>query len=93
MENQHRKISGYRELTEYEIALMNEIKSSEAEALRLCARLSNVLQAAADKSCFEGTRSERAEAKLWLEEGRRELQTAYMKLVRAVAQPQPKEDV
>lgn len=26
MENQHRKISGYRELTEHEIALMNQIK-------------------------------------------------------------------
>lgn len=27
MENQHRKISGYRELTQTEIDLMNEIKS------------------------------------------------------------------
>lgn len=27
MENQHRRISGYRELTEEEIALMNEIKA------------------------------------------------------------------
>ena len=32
MENQHRKISGYRELTEHEIALMNQIKK-HGEAL------------------------------------------------------------
>ena len=32
MENQHRKISGYRELTEHEIALMNQIKK-QGEAL------------------------------------------------------------
>lgn len=30
MENQHRKITGYRELTETEISLMNEVKGHEA---------------------------------------------------------------
>jgi hypothetical protein len=32
MENQHRKITGYRELSEVEITLMNEIKELAAEA-------------------------------------------------------------
>ena len=31
MENQHRKIKGYRELSQFEIDLMNEIKSKGAE--------------------------------------------------------------
>jgi hypothetical protein len=31
MENQHRQIKGYRELSAEEIALMNEIKSKGAE--------------------------------------------------------------
>ena len=35
MENQHRKISGYRELTAEEIDLMNRIKAKGAELLAL----------------------------------------------------------
>jgi len=35
MENQHRKISGYRELTQEEIDLMNRIKTKGAELLEL----------------------------------------------------------
>lgn len=31
MDNQHRKIKGYRELTEHEIAIMNTIKMLGAE--------------------------------------------------------------
>ena len=31
MENQHRQIKGYRELTQVEIDLMNEIKTKGAE--------------------------------------------------------------
>lgn len=35
MENQHRKISGYRDLTQQEIDLMNKIKAAGAELLKL----------------------------------------------------------
>ena len=35
MDNQHRKIKGYRELSEEDIALMNAIKSKGAELLAL----------------------------------------------------------
>lgn len=35
MENQHRKITGYRELSQDEIALINAIKHQGAEMLRL----------------------------------------------------------
>ena len=42
MENQHRKIKGYRELNEAEIALMNEIKEKAAEVGALCKKLEGV---------------------------------------------------
>ena len=35
MDNQHKLIAGYRDLTEDEIALMNEVKTKAAEAARL----------------------------------------------------------
>ncbi len=43
MENQHRKISGYRELSQEEIDLMNRIKEKGAELLALQAELSGRL--------------------------------------------------
>jgi hypothetical protein len=43
MENQHRKITGYRELSQEDIVLMNRIKSKGAELLQLQAELSNRL--------------------------------------------------
>lgn len=39
MENQHRKISGYRELSQEEIDLMNRLKAKGAELLELQAEL------------------------------------------------------
>lgn len=39
MENQHRQIKGYRELTQEEINLMNEIKSKGAELGELVEKL------------------------------------------------------
>jgi hypothetical protein len=39
MDNQHRKIKGYRELSQEEIDLMNEIKEKAAEVGELCEKL------------------------------------------------------
>lgn len=39
MENQHRKISGYRELSQAEIDLMNKIKAKGVELGELIAEL------------------------------------------------------
>ncbi len=39
MENQHRKIATYRELTQVEIDLMNEIKAFESKILSIVDRL------------------------------------------------------
>lgn len=45
MENQHRKIAGYRELSQTEIDLMNRIKAKGAELLELQAELVDLLNA------------------------------------------------
>lgn len=44
MDNQHRKIAGYRELTQAEIDLMNRIKAKGAELLELQAELVDLLK-------------------------------------------------
>lgn len=73
MENQHRRISGYRELDESEIALMNRIKAQEAEIAELAQLVRNITP--------EGEpRRQLAIAVTAFEEG-------FMRLVRAVAQP------
>lgn len=48
MENQHRKIAGYRELNGAEIDLMNRIKSKGAELLALQAELAGRLNTDAE---------------------------------------------
>lgn len=42
MDNQHRKISGYRELNATEIALMNEIKDAEGEIMAIQERVAGL---------------------------------------------------
>ncbi len=43
MENQHRKISGYRELSQQEIDLMNHIKTKGSELMELITELQSHL--------------------------------------------------
>lgn len=91
MENQHRKIKGYRELSQEEINLMNRIKEKGAELLELHTELTLMLgvqrldksQGAADE--FE--RFSAAEPARWAAIGKTDIQTGIMALVRAVAQP------
>lgn len=71
MENQHRSISGYRELNEAEIALMNQIKAQGVELGTLIGQLRNT--SGVDQR--------------WVSIGATDLQTGLMALVRAVAQP------
>lgn len=93
MENQHRKIGGYRDLSQLEIDLMNEIKAIEAQIcasesfesirLRYCQALHKAgfegLEMAQKINGFE---SNWAQAHTFL-------QTGFMWAVRAIAQPQP----
>ena len=99
MDNQHRKISGYRELSQQEIDLMNRIKAKGTELLELQAELDSHLRTTraqllrgetASPSCPVGVelaRFEEAEPLRWAAIGKIDIQTGIMALVRAVAQP------
>ena len=71
MDNQHRQIKGYRELSEVEIALMNEIKAKGVEMGALVAKL----------------RATEGLDQRWISIGATDMQTGLMALVRGVAQP------
>jgi uncharacterized protein (DUF1697 family) len=95
MDNQHRIIKGYRELSAEEIALMNEVKEAGAALQALCNKvethISTQWQAAYDADLVpqeaELDRLAQANPYRWLERATDDLQTGIMKLVRSVAQP------
>lgn len=71
MENQHRKITGYRELSQEEIDAMNEVKAQGIALGELVAKL----------------RSNTSLDQRWVSIGATELQQGLMALTRAIAQP------
>ena len=71
MDNQHRQIKGYRELTQVEIDLMNEIKTKGAELGELVNKL----------------RATEGLDQRWVSIGATDFQTGLMALTRSVAQP------
>lgn len=71
MDNQHRHIKGYRELSEAEIELMNRIKGIGEDVGAICDQLSD--QAGLDQR--------------WIAIGKTQLQQGFMALVRGIAQP------
>lgn len=93
MENQHKSINGYRDLSALEISLMNEIKAIEAsivapdafESIRL--RYCQALHEAGIESNQFVTKLTTFEMN-W-QNAHTFLQTGFMWAVRAVAQPQP----
>lgn len=91
MDNQHRKIAGYRELSQADIDLMNRIKAHEAAGLALLRavqdRLADQTMNAVNGSQTEMDRLANAEPGRWASIAKTELQQGYMALVRAVAQP------
>ena len=99
MDNQHRRISGYRELSQTEIDLLNAIKAKGAELLDLhqhvVVHLASQRQERLDAAALAGvsdTASEldrhvAAEPERWAAIGKTDIQTGVMALVRAVAQP------
>lgn len=103
MENQHRKIKGYRELSQEEIDLMNRIKAKGAELLELQAELVDTLKLqevahfnrmdnapnpdAAAEAKADFNRFHAAQPQRWASIGRTDIQTGIMAMVRAVAQP------
>ena len=98
MKDQHTKIKGYRDLSQAEIDLMNKIKAHAEQTEALVNEVGEHLHQQRAKSIDPGTfdgddseaerqRLDRAEPGRWLAMGRTDLQTAFMKIVRAVAQP------
>lgn len=71
MENQHRKIAGYRELSQTEIDLMNDIKAAGKDLGALVATLKQIPDI----------------DQRWVSIGATDLQTGLMALTRAVARP------
>lgn len=71
MDNQHRKISGYRELDESEIAAMNEVKAVGAQLGELIAKL----------------RAKPELDQRWVSIGATHMQEGLMALTRSIAKP------
>lgn len=71
MENQHQKIKGYRDLTQEEIDLMNEVKEKGAELGALIEKLDGIVEI--DKN--------------WLVVGKLGVQQGLMAIVRAITKP------
>ncbi len=71
MENQHQKIKGYRDLTQEEIDLMNEVKSKGAELGAIIEKLDNIPEI--DKN--------------WLVTGRLLVQQGLMAVTRSITRP------
>lgn len=71
MDNQHRQIKGYRELSQDEIDAMNTIKAYGKELGEL----------------IEQLRSREGIDQRWVSIGATDLQTGLMALTRAIAQP------
>lgn len=84
MENQHRQIKGYRELCQYEIDLMNEIKEKAAEVGELCDKLQSHKGAIDDNG---QTDPSTAPDQRWVAIGKTDLQKGFMALTRSIAKP------
>lgn len=71
MDNQHKKIKGYRDLTQAEIDLMNEGKELSAKVGEFIEKLQNA----------EGLDQR------WIATGKTDLQKGFMSAIRGIAQP------
>lgn len=71
MENQHKHIKGYRDLSEQEIALMNEAKELAEKVGELVHKIENTTNV----------------DMRWAAIGKTDLQKGFMSLIRSIAQP------
>ncbi|CAM8755309.1 Transposase [Burkholderia pseudomallei] len=81
MDNQHKQIKGYRDLSQAEIDLMNEIKGIGAQIEGVVARVTGT------QTLTHMTPDQMAEARRWTEVAKTNLQIGLMALTRAVALP------
>lgn len=87
MDNQHRKITGYRELDQEEIDLMNEVKALgpilEAVIHKLQSHVAKQRGITGNEDRMNNATPER-----FLAMGKTEMQDGLMHMTRAVAQPE-----
>ena len=93
MDNQHRKIAGYGELSQADIDMMNTIKAMGRQMEELLAQVASHVQdqrkaahGAGDQG-VENSRMDRAQPERWAAIARTHFQEGLMALTRAVAQP------
>ncbi len=72
MENQHTKITGYRDLTQAEIDLMNDAKAKAID-------IGKLIEVLADQKLADPR---------WLAIAKTDLQKGFMSLIRSIAKPQ-----
>lgn len=87
MENQHRKITGYRELTQDEIDLMNEIKALGAQFGELVEKVNAVNRVLSDVDEDGHALIKESDAFRWSAIAKTHLQEGCMALTRSVAKP------
>lgn len=76
MDNQHKQIKGYRDLTQGEVDLMNAVKGKEAEAGAMVSLIEAVVAESGDQ-----------EAGRWVSLARTHLEIGMMFAAKAVARP------
>lgn len=79
MKDQHKQISGYRDLNQQEIDLINEIKAVGWKVKELCGKIET------DAEDYPGNEV-RVDLR-WLKIGMTDLQKGFMAITRAVARP------
>jgi hypothetical protein len=96
MENQHRQIKGYRELSQTEIDLMNEVKAVGPQLDALFKKIKTHIeqqrvyadhQAVHENNSAELERIKAAEPDKWISWASDTTQTALMYATRSIAQP------
>lgn len=93
MDNQHKKIKGYRDLSQEEIDLMNRLKEA-GQVVSVLLELVKIhveeqRQLAIDcGNVAEINRLDETEPEKWLATAKTDMQTGLMAAIRAVAQPE-----
>lgn len=78
MDNQHRKIKGYRELSQTEIDLMNRVKRTAENVGELVEEL---------QSASFAVTSDQVPDPRWVSIAKTDIQKGFMALVRSIAKP------
>ena len=80
MKDQHEKIKGYRDLSELEIKLMNDVKE-------LAESVGDMVQGLESIDAIQGSKVVGGIDRRWLAIAKTDLQKGFMALTRSIAQP------